>query len=114
MDLPVEGAQSESLRPLLEDAPGAGREVAYSEWNVNASRCGVPLELRTVRTRDAKLTLELGSGAGELYDLASDPHEMDNRFDDAGATALRRELEDMIGSRPGALLERFDEPVGMA
>ena len=61
-----ERAQSQSLRDLFENAPGAGREVAYSEWNVNASRCGVPLELRTVRTKTAKLTLELNSGAGEL------------------------------------------------
>ena len=109
-----ERAQSESLRGLFENAPGAGREVAYSEWNVNASRCGVPLELRTVRTKTAKLTLELGSGAGELYDLASDPNEMDNRFDDPGAAALRRELEEMVQARPGEALETFDEPVGMA
>ncbi len=60
-------AQSASLRPLIEG--DAGRDVAYSEWNVDASRCGVALELRTVRTRTAKLTLELGSGAGEMYDL---------------------------------------------
>ena len=88
--------------------------MAYSEWNVNASRCGVPLELRTVRTKTAKLTLELGSGAGELYDLAGDPNEMDNRFDDPGAAALRRELEEMVHARPGDVLEAFDEPVGMA
>ncbi len=109
-----ERAQSESLRGLFEDAPGAGREVAYSEWSVNASRCGVPLELRTVRTKTAKLTLELGSGAGELYDLSGDPHEMDNRFDDPGAAALRGELEEMLHARPGEVLEAFDEPVGMA
>ena len=107
-------AQSESLRGLFENAPGAGREVAYSEWNVNASRCGVPLELRTVRTKTAKLTLELNSGAGELYDLAGDPNEMDNRFDDPGAASLRRELEEMLQARPGEVLETFDEPVGMA
>ncbi len=109
-----DGAQSESLRPLLEARPGATRDAAWSEWNVHASRCGVPLELRTVRTAEAKLTLELGSGAGELYDLANDPHEMDNRFDDPGAARLRRELEDMIRARPGRALERFDTPVGMA
>ena len=40
-------------------ASGASRDVAYSEWNVNASRCGVPLELRTVRTRTTKLTVGL-------------------------------------------------------
>lgn len=60
---PVHGR---SLRPLLEDGD-AVREFALSEWDVAASRCGVELKLRTVRTRDWKLTMELGSGAGEMY-----------------------------------------------
>ena len=34
-----------------------------------------------------KLTLELGSGAGELYDLSGDPDEMDNRFGDPALAA---------------------------
>ncbi len=106
--------QSVSLRPLMEGDQGASRDVAYSEWNVNASRCGVPLELRTVRTRDAKLTLELRSGAGELYDLAEDPDEMHNRFQDPGASSLRKALTDLIRDRPGGICEHFDEPVGMA
>src|SRR5690606_12895270 len=49
-----------SLRPLLEGR-AESRDFAYSEWNVGASRCGVELDLRTVRTRDWKLTLELTS-----------------------------------------------------
>ncbi len=107
-----ETAQSESLRPLIE---GSGsRDVAYNEWNVNASRCGVPLNLRTVRTKTAKLTLELESGAGELYDLANDPNEMRNVFDDPGYRALRAELTDMIHARPGDVATSFDDPIGVA
>jgi len=109
-----EDTQSASLRDLLEGAAGASRDVAYSEWNVNASRCGVPLELRTVRTRDAKLTLELLSGTGELYDLAQDPDEMVNLFEDGAGSGLRKELTDMIHARPGTICEDIDEPVGMA
>lgn len=88
-----------SLRPLLEDQ-GAAREFALSEWDVAASRCGVELKLRTVRTRDWKLTMELGSGAGEMYCLAEDPDEMDNLFDDPGYAAKRRELAEMLETRP--------------
>ena len=109
-----DSAQSESLRPLLEDQPGASRDVAYSEWHVNASRCGVPLELHTVRTATTKLTVEKVSGAGELYDLNNDPHEMQNVFDDAGYKSMRGELEDMIAARPGTVLNDYDPPVGMA
>ena len=111
--LPAE-AQSVSLRGLAEGDPNQGRDVAYNEWNLNASRCGVPLELRTVRTQSHKLTLELKSGAGELYDLKNDPHEMKNLFEDSGASSKRRELTEMIRNRPGDVLTHFDEPVGMA
>jgi arylsulfatase A-like enzyme len=109
-----DNTQSESLKPLLENQNGASRDVAYSEWNVNASRCGVPLELRTVRTKGAKLTLDLPSGAGEMYDLNNDPHEMQNLYGDPGYANMQRELEDMIRARPGVILDKFDEPVGMA
>lgn len=111
IELP-EGAQSRSLTPLL--AGSGHRDVAYSEWNVNASRCGVALELRTVRTKSHKLTLELASGAGELYDLENDPQEMTSLFDEVGYRPVRKELEDMVRARPGKLLKEFAEPVGMA
>jgi hypothetical protein len=94
-----EPVHSRSLRPLIE-RDDTTRDFASSEWDLRASRCGVDLHLRTVRTRRHKLTVELLSGAGELYDLDDDPQEMTNRFDDAGYAAVRRELADMIASRP--------------
>jgi arylsulfatase A-like enzyme len=103
---------SRSLRKLIA-GEGERREFAYSEWDLRASRSGVDLDLRTVRTRTHKLTLDLRSGAGELYDLANDPHEMDNRFDDPGCAGVRRELQDMIRSRPADIVPRLPQ-VGMA
>ncbi|MDA8051079.1 MAG: sulfatase-like hydrolase/transferase [Rhodospirillales bacterium] len=111
---PNSALHSRSLRPLIEQKPGAGRDFAYNEWDLHPSRCGVALRLRTVRTRRHKLTLELGSGAGELYDLVNDPFEMDNLFDDEGVSAVRRELTDMIESRPNDVMPDPPEPVGMA
>jgi arylsulfatase A-like enzyme len=105
--------QSRSLRPLLAGRPET-RQVAYSEWYVHPSRCGIGLKLRTVRTRTHKCTFELDSGAGELYDLEHDPEEMVNCFDDPGYAMIRKELEEMMRARPGPLLERLPEPVGMA
>jgi len=101
-----------SLRPLI-DSDGASRDFAYSEWDLRASRSGVDLDLRTVRTKTKKLTLDLRSGAGELYDLANDPLEMDNRFGDPGAARTQQELEDMIRSRPADIVPRLPQ-VGMA
>ncbi len=89
----------ESLRPLIE-TDTARREFAMNEWELYPTRVGVQLSLRTVRTKTHKLTLDLGSGAGELYDLVNNPHEMVNRFDDADYQTIREELTKMIHSRP--------------
>jgi hypothetical protein len=67
-----------------------------------------------VRTRRHKLTLELDSGAGELYDLVDDPHELDNRFDDPACAGARKELTEMIASRPDDAKRERQAPVGMA
>ena len=53
-----------------------------------------------MRTKTNKLTLDLRSGAGELYDLSQDPDEMINRFNDPGAKLVQQELTDMIHARP--------------
>ncbi|MBI4081198.1 MAG: sulfatase-like hydrolase/transferase [Candidatus Lambdaproteobacteria bacterium] len=104
---------SRSLRPLIE-RQGGTRDFAHNEWDLHPSRCGVALKLRTVRTRTHKLTLELDSGAGELYDLVNDPEEMENRYEDAAYRSVRRELEAMIRSRPDDALHPLAEPVGSA
>ena len=75
---PLHDMHSQSLRPLIEG--DATREFALCEWDLNASRCGVELKLRTARTKTHKLTIEEVSGAGELYDLVDDPHEMNNVY----------------------------------
>ena len=106
-----DGAHSRSLRGLIEG--GDTRPFALSEWDLRASRCGVDLDLRTVRTRDAKLTLELNSGAGELYDLRNDPDEMENLFGVPAHQALQKQLTEMIESRPDDAVPRLPQ-VGMA
>jgi len=100
--------QSESLRGLIE-GDSDSRDVAYSEWNQQPSRTGVELNLRTVRTQSAKLTIEEISGAGEMYDLSDDPDEMVNRYDDPGKKALQKELLEMIQARPGSTMETLPE-----
>ena len=89
----------QSLRPLIETET-ASRDYAYNEWELLPNRVGLGLSLRTVRTRDAKLTVDMESGAGEMYVLSEDPHEMENRFDDPAKKVLRAELMEMIHARP--------------
>ena len=56
--------------------------MTYNEWEPLASRSSVALGLHTLRTASHELTVELGSGAGKLYELLNDPHARDNLFDD--------------------------------
>ena len=84
---------------MLERAHDS-RDFALSEWELLPGRVGVALSLRTVRTATDKMTIDLRSGDGELYDLATDPFEMENRFHDPAYTARRKVLEEMIRSRP--------------
>jgi hypothetical protein len=74
----------------------------------------VALDLRTVRTRSAKLTLDLGSGVGEMYDLENDPYECINRFEDPNHRGLRDELIQRLMSRPNDIRSPLPEPVGPA
>jgi arylsulfatase A-like enzyme len=99
---------SRSLKKLIQGHDG--RDFAFSEWDLRASRSGVDLDLRTVRTRTHKLTVDLRSGAGEMYDLVNDPHEMENVFE---TSKKKRELMDMIRSRPDDIVPRLPQ-VGMA
>ena len=69
--------------------------------------------LTRTATMTHKCTFELDSGAGELYDLVNDPEEMVNRFDDPAYARTRKVLADMMRARPGTILERLPEPVGM-
>ncbi len=105
-------AQSRSLLPVARGAES--REAAYSEWHVAESRCGVPLQLHTVRARDWKCTIERVSGAGEMYDLRNDPDEMRNVFDDPAYAAMRRDAEELLQARPGGVLGERLPAVGMA
>ena len=110
---PLAKHDGRSLAALLAGS-GERREYAYNEWDLGPARCGVPLRLRTVRTERYKLTLELDSRAGELYDLMNDPTEMDNRFADAGFRGIVREMTAMIDARPTEGLAPRYEPSGMA
>jgi arylsulfatase A-like enzyme len=107
---------SQSLRPLLAGEASASerRSFARSEWKLGPARCGVALDLRAVRTENAKLTLECESGQGELYLLDEDPEEMHNRWNDPAVRGIQAELLDMIHSRPKDEMNPLPLPVGAA
>ena len=76
-------------------------------------RIGVGLRLRSVQSKAAKLTVDVKSGAGEMYDLGSDPDEMTNVFDNPGYALMKAELTDVLMARPGGMWPNQVQ-VGMA
>jgi hypothetical protein len=52
--------------------------------------------MRTLTTPDYKLHAYLEHPFGELYDLADDPGEVVNRFDDQAHAAIRADLEALL------------------
>ena len=108
---PLLPQHAQSLRPVVEGQES--RKFARNEWGLLPTRAGVELSLQTVRTRTAKLTKDMISGAGEMYDLATDPHELTNLFDDPAHASMRAELEALIDSRADDMIP-LQPQVGMA
>lgn len=111
----VGGHEDMHARPLQPVIDGQEeRRFTLTEWDLSASRCGVPLRLRTIRTKRYKLTVELDSGSAEMYDLTDDPDEMFNVAESPGYTTIRKGLEKMLDERPDDMRKSFDRQVGMA
>ncbi len=75
---------------VVEDWPGltiTPERRAFDELNA----CTQSGNLRMVRKGDWKLLLDM-HGHGQLYDLADDPFELDNRFDDPSRVETRADL----------------------
>ncbi|HET6965267.1 MAG TPA: sulfatase-like hydrolase/transferase [Acidimicrobiales bacterium] len=79
----------------LPTADGQGRERVITEWESQFE--SEDLHLRSLY-RDGWLVTEYGPGGGydgtegELYDLASDPHQWVNRWSDASLASFRDDL----------------------
>ncbi|MEP3278275.1 MAG: sulfatase-like hydrolase/transferase [Stappiaceae bacterium] len=91
-----------SLRGLLDGTQA--RDFALNEWEVDADRSGIAMDLRTVRSDRHRMSVDMNTSTGELYDLQEDPHEMINLFEDATAKTARADLMDMIRSRPDDMI----------
>ena len=79
---PYIGMQGESLLPVMRDPTVQIRDrvLVEEEYQADFLGHGQDLAMRTLLTKDARLTMYHGLDLGELYDLSSDPLETRNLF----------------------------------
>ena len=80
------------------------RDFALNEWEVDQARSGISMDLTTIRTGRYRMSVDLRTDTGELYDLQEDPGETTNLFDDPARLRIRTEAMDMIRSRPDDMI----------
>jgi arylsulfatase A-like enzyme len=117
---PYNGMQGESLLPAISGqglaGEGIGRDSMVIEDEQQRAILGhrVPPRMRTLVTPRWRLTISHGDDWGELYDLANDPHEMDNLFEDPVHRGVRGELMEKLAYRQMELADRSPLPIGRA
>lgn len=86
-----------SFVPLLEDAASVvDRDAILIEHQEPKGYRGSTIETRYDALRlDDSIYVEWESGSREFYDLATDPHQLDNRYDELGADRQRSLAEQL-------------------
>ena len=119
---PDPAVQGRSLMPLIRgdgddgskstDGDTAPRDDVYAEY-LNANPDKSPAYLTMVRTADAKLIRHHGTDAGELYNLAADPDETRNLWDDPAAASLKLDMLVRLTDRQALTADPMPARVGV-
>jgi hypothetical protein len=72
------------------------------------------IRMRTLVTTTHRLSLYEGVEWAELYDLAADPHEMQNLWDRPEAGEIQREMLERLAREMIAASETSPAPTGLA
>ena len=114
---PYNGIQGVSLLSVLEGINGTiARDSIVIEDDQQGAVFGLPSgsRLRTLITQRWRMTIAQDDSYGELYDLQSDPHEMENLFEDSVHHGVRAELMEKLAYRQMELSDRSSLPIGRA
>lgn len=104
---PPADVQGRSLRPILEgNSPADWREDVYYRYYQQMNSYHRVARHEGVRGERYKLIhfTEPGFEGYELYDLAEDPNEMNNRIDDPAMEGVKTELMERLQEQREALL----------
>jgi arylsulfatase A-like enzyme len=114
---PYNGIQGVSLLSILEGVNATiTRDSMVIEDDQQRAVFGLPSgsRLRTLITQRWRMTIAQDDSYGELYDLQSDPHEMENLFEDSAHQGVRAELMEKLAYRQMELSDRSPLPIGRA
>jgi len=114
---PYNGIQGLSLLPVLDNANATiSRDSIVIEDDQQRTLFGLPSgsRLRTLVTQRWRMTIAQDDPYGELYDLQSDPDEMENLFEDSTFRNLRAQLMEKLAYRLMELSDRSPLPIGRA
>ncbi|WP_347107782.1 sulfatase-like hydrolase/transferase [Paenarthrobacter sp. S56] len=110
------GIQGRSLVPLLDRPGGRHRDAVLVEEEQPFGLPGLPgpVRMRTVITREGRLTRYFGTDVTELYDHRSDPDELVNRAGDPRFAELERRLLRSMLEEMAALADEGTAPTAAA
>lgn len=110
------GIQGASLLPLLAGDTTSIRDELLIEEEGQRTYLGFSgrVRMRSLVTARHRLSVYDGVPWGELYDLAEDPHETGNLWDDAEAKKLRAELMERLARTMLAGSDTSPYPIALA
>lgn len=113
---PPNGSQGHVLSGVFDSADGPPRKALIIEDESQRAFLGFsqPVRLRSLIAGNWRLSLYLEGEHGELYDLATDPHEMRNLWGDPAHAARRSELLRLMVQTMMENTDRSPLPTGLA
>jgi arylsulfatase A-like enzyme len=113
---PYNGIQGKSLMPIVHGEANRTHDAVLIEEDGQRLYMGFdgPIRCRTLVTGRWRTTIYHGAEWGELYDLADDPHELRNLWNDPAHAGVRGELMELMARKQMALVDRSPLPTALA